>query len=234
MKQDIIDMIEDCGIEVEDIQHIIATVEARAISSQPSAKKMIGTITDQLLTAFDVQIDNEKGERSALNAQPQDKSHHYHNGRVDGVDTGRYLVEKTLAIYDQQPQTPAMPESWLSQTKKELEQWEKAQGLSVKEKQEFISIALNAISTILDGSAKYFDVEVDVSDWRKGDNECLLNVNLTHNNEHLEQGNIWLCLYVDESGFVYMMVGEDGDIEMDLTVNNFWTCAYFQAFCTPQ
>lgn len=49
-------------------------------------------ILDKLLAAFDLRIDEEKGERETT--KEGSRLFHYCNGRIDGVDSGRALVEK--------------------------------------------------------------------------------------------------------------------------------------------
>jgi hypothetical protein len=51
----------------------------------------IEQILDNLIKLFDEKIDQEKEQRSDYLKQSEDW--HYTNGRVDGVDAGRYLVE---------------------------------------------------------------------------------------------------------------------------------------------
>lgn len=93
MDQKIVNMIEDCGIEASDVEHIIKAVEHQAKSHA------INEITDSMLTEFDKGIDSEKdgraGAHQALLGQ-RGNVWHYHDGRVDGVDTGRYIAEKVL------------------------------------------------------------------------------------------------------------------------------------------
>lgn len=57
-------------------------------------------LLDDLLTVFDKQIESEKQERSDVlknNGGKKDCAWWAHTGRVDGVDTGRYLVESYFA-----------------------------------------------------------------------------------------------------------------------------------------
>ncbi|HHE1214532.1 TPA: hypothetical protein ACN32Q_004882 [Vibrio parahaemolyticus] len=54
-------------------------------------------ILDDLLNVFDEQIENEKGERSEKIIRGDVLLVKYCNGRVDGVDTGRFLVERYFA-----------------------------------------------------------------------------------------------------------------------------------------
>ncbi len=57
-------------------------------------------VFDDLLNIFDEQIGKEQQERSEVlenNGGKKDCAWWAHNGRVDGVDTGRYLVESYFA-----------------------------------------------------------------------------------------------------------------------------------------
>lgn len=55
---------------------------------------MSDKLLQALLKAFDEKIDEEKGSRDEC----QDREERiYANGRVDGVDAGRYLVEKVFS-----------------------------------------------------------------------------------------------------------------------------------------
>ncbi|ENG7519519.1 hypothetical protein ACP6H4_02025 [Vibrio harveyi] len=54
-------------------------------------------ILDDLLSVFDERIENEKGERSEQIILGDALLVKYCNGRVDGVDTGRALVERYFA-----------------------------------------------------------------------------------------------------------------------------------------
>ncbi|UTV30185.1 hypothetical protein [Photobacterium atrarenae] len=51
-------------------------------------------LLDAVLKAFDEQIQVEKGERSR--SKEGTPEFHYGDGRVDGVDTGRAIVEQVF------------------------------------------------------------------------------------------------------------------------------------------
>ena len=51
-------------------------------------------LLDALLAAFDLRIELEKGEREVTEKDSID--FHYYDGRVDGVDSGRTLIEKVF------------------------------------------------------------------------------------------------------------------------------------------
>lgn len=199
-----------------------------------SQHNLVNRVYDDLLTAFDVRIDEEKGDRDALGADNKCKSYHYHQGRIDGVDTGRALVEKVMSKFDVEPVAVELPQHWLTQFNKSQAQWEINEGLTKDKRARFIKTALEALCSAFGSAAVYFSVEVEINEWRKDDEECLLTVDITHHNEHLNQGNIWALLYVDESDSVFMMLGEDGDQEMELNSENLWSYAYLNAFCKPQ
>jgi len=55
-------------------------------------------ILNKLLAAFDTQIDDEKGHRDTAPKPDID----YYKGRVDGAESGRYLVERVFSEYQKQ------------------------------------------------------------------------------------------------------------------------------------
>lgn len=231
MDQKIVNMIEDCGIEVSDVEHIINAVELQTKSHT------INKITDNMLAAFDKKIDSEKAGRTGAYRAAGGmvgNDWHYHEGRVDGVDAGRYIAEKVLVDFEPSPEPLAFPENWYFQLNQPLEEWEIKQELTAERKEFFIRTALTALCECLDNSARYFNAVVELSGYKKDDSETLLNVQLHHHHEQLNDGVIWLYLYIDESNQVYMMVGEDGDQEWELNTHNFWSYAYLNAFCKPQ
>lgn len=195
---------------------------------------LINRIRDDLLTAFDVHIDEEKENRTLALEADNPEENLYCNGRVDGVDTGRAIAETVMSKFDAEIKAIEWPMKWLSQLSKPLEEWEVKKGLTAEQRQQFVKLALDALCETLGSSAELFSVEVEVSDWRQGEKECVLTVELNHDSEWLDDGHIWLSLYVDESECVFMMVGEDGDEELDLNAKNLWSVAYLNAFCKPQ
>ncbi|WP_153448451.1 hypothetical protein [Vibrio algicola] len=64
-------------------------------------------ILDDLLKIFDEQIEAEKESRSEKDkdsmSQGEVSDWHYDDGRVDGVDTGRFLVEEYFQGLEEQP-----------------------------------------------------------------------------------------------------------------------------------
>ncbi len=231
MDQKIVSMIEDCGIEVSDVEHIINAVELQTKSHT------INKITDNMLAAFDKKIGSEQAGRTGAERAAggsMGNVWHYHNGRVDGVDTGRFIAEKVLVDFEPSPEPVDFPENWYFQLNQPLEEWEVKQKLTTVKKERFIRTALTALCECLGGVARYFDVEVTLTEYREDEDEVMLNVHVNHANEHLEQGSIWLCLYIDDSNQTYMMIGEDGDQEWELNTHNFWSYAYLNAFCKPQ
>lgn len=231
MDQKIVNMIEDCGIEVSDVEHIIKAVESQTKS------RTINQITETMLTTFDRKIDSEKGGRTgAQRAAGGEIGNiwHYHNGRVDGVDTGRFVAEKVLVELEPSSEPVAFPASWYFQLTQPLEEWEVKRGLTAEKKERYIRTAMNALCECLGSTARYFSIDISLSEYRDDDGEVMLNAHINHANEHLEQGSIWVCLYIDESNQTYMMVGEDGDQEWELNTHNFWSYAYLNAFCKPQ
>lgn len=60
-------------------------------------KEIKEALLDELLTVFDKQIESEKGERSVSLGRGDSMAIEYANGRIDGVDTGRALVERYFA-----------------------------------------------------------------------------------------------------------------------------------------
>lgn len=50
-----------------------------------------GDLLDSLLVAFDAKMDEEKGFRQEAGKNSTDW--HYYNGRIDGIDAGRHLIE---------------------------------------------------------------------------------------------------------------------------------------------
>ncbi|MDF4919600.1 hypothetical protein P3607_11150 [Vibrio parahaemolyticus] len=65
--------------------------------SEEEIKAYQEKILDDLLNVFDEQIEKEKGERSEWLIRGDSMAIRYCNGRVDGVDTGRFLVERYFA-----------------------------------------------------------------------------------------------------------------------------------------
>ncbi|MBE4070196.1 hypothetical protein HJ122_18690 [Vibrio parahaemolyticus] len=68
--------------------------------SEDEIKAYQEKILDDLLNIFDEQIENEKGERGhrgELIIRGDALLVKYYDGRVDGVDTGRALVERYFA-----------------------------------------------------------------------------------------------------------------------------------------
>ncbi|MEK2041100.1 hypothetical protein WOB69_01005 [Vibrio parahaemolyticus] len=65
--------------------------------SEDEIKAYQEKILDDLLNVFDEQIENEKGERGEKIIRGDALLLKYCDGRVDGVDTGRALVEHYFA-----------------------------------------------------------------------------------------------------------------------------------------
>ncbi|OOX39384.1 hypothetical protein BJL83_07545 [Vibrio parahaemolyticus] len=65
--------------------------------SEEEIKACQEKILDDLLNVFDEQIEGEKGVRNEWLIRGEGMAAQYHNGRVDGVDTGRFLVERYFA-----------------------------------------------------------------------------------------------------------------------------------------
>lgn len=111
MEQKIVQMIEDCGLEVSDVKHLVEAIETQA------KQQVIGQTFDQLLKAFDVQIGNEQQARSdVLKADNGQKTAAWwaHNGRVDGVDTGRALVEIVMTEIEESHTAKPMGKGYIA------------------------------------------------------------------------------------------------------------------------
>lgn len=74
---------------------VFVVVNQRVVTVWPNQRQQpqLTAIASGLIALFEHQIDTEKQYRSDSDNDQRD----YHEGRVDGVDTGRYLVEKFLA-----------------------------------------------------------------------------------------------------------------------------------------
>jgi hypothetical protein len=77
-------------------ESLIITIEQLAFAVLFEEKQP--ALLDQLLAAFDLEIDREKEARSCC--PPNSDEFHTADGRVDGVDAGRYLVEYVFSQQD--------------------------------------------------------------------------------------------------------------------------------------
>lgn len=80
---------------LEFSEGVFVVVNQQVVTVWPNQrpKPQLAQIADGLMAMFDHQMDAEKQYRSNSEGSQRD----YHDGRVDGIDTGRYLVEKFLA-----------------------------------------------------------------------------------------------------------------------------------------
>ncbi|MCG9785376.1 hypothetical protein L1D52_24005 [Vibrio brasiliensis] len=111
MKQETIDMIEKSGIKFSELRHVLLAVGLDA------KQQIIGEVYNELLAAFDVQIGNEQQERSAVLKESngvKDSAWWAHNGRVDGVDTGRALVERVMAKFEEEQSHPVIEQGYIA------------------------------------------------------------------------------------------------------------------------
>ncbi|UTV26416.1 hypothetical protein [Photobacterium atrarenae] len=115
-----------------------------------------------------------------------------------------------------------------------LEQWEINAGLTPEVKKDVFEKVKAIFAEVLGHTASYFDINCEMADLGLDDGVFNLSVEIRNKPEYLEPNNIFFDVQWSEAEGSKLMLGEDGDIEWELTPENLWSLMYCQAYCKPE
>lgn len=91
-----------------------------------------------------------------------------------------------------------------------------------------------AFRSALGNLSEDFNVNASISDFRPGEDECCLSVEVANRPEKMKENSVFLCALWSKESKVQLLVGEYEDNELDLTPENLWSLLYSSTFYLPE